>query len=161
MKIEWRTILGASLFLGIICAVYWFWSTEDTGTALLLFGFAAYLMLGGFLVLQWTRRKGIPRAEDKDDGTYEETAGEPLGFFPAASIWPAGLALGAIFAGIALIWGTWYWVISLPLMLGAIIGWSVESEAPEDVPDDLEAAHRSDTTIGPEVIKDTGAAAHP
>ena len=160
MKFEWKTILGASLFLGVICAIYWFWSTEDTGTALLLFGFAAYALLGGFLVLQWRRRKGIPRAEDKEDGSYAETAGEHLGFFPAASIWPAGLGLGAIFAGIALIWGTWYWVIALPLMMGAIMGWSVEAEAPEDVPDNLEAAERTDTTIDPGLIDETAAPAH-
>lgn len=153
------------MFLGIICAIYWFWSTEDTGTALLLFSFSAYLLLGGFLLLQWTRRSRIPRPEDKEDGTYAETADKPLGFFPSASIWPAGLGLGAIFAAIALIWGTWYWVIALPLMLGSIVGWSVESEAPGDVPDELEAAHRTDASIAPGDIapgdiKDTSAPAH-
>ncbi len=161
MKIEWRTILGASLFLGIICAIYWFWSTEDTGTALLLFGFAAYLMLGGYLLLQWKRRHGIPRSEDKEDATYAETAGEHLGFFPAASIWPAGMGLGGIFVGVAMIFGNWYWVIALPLILGSVIGWSVESEAPEDVPDEVEAARRQDTNIDPADIADTDAPAHP
>jgi hypothetical protein len=95
---------------------------------MLLAGFAAYGLLGVFLLMQWKRRHNIPRPEDDPDGTYEEAAGE-IGFFPAASIWPAGIGLGAIFVGVALIYGNWYWVIALPLIIGSIIGFSVEAEA--------------------------------
>ena len=153
MKREWYTTIGASLFLGLLCAAYWFLSLEDSGTVMLLFGCAAYALIGGYIVLQWVRRDRLPRAEDKEDGTYEETAGEPLGFFPAASIWPAGLGLAATFVGIALIWGTWYWVPALMLLLGSIIGFVVESDAPDDDPiDAVGAAHRTDSTVGPEQI---------
>ncbi|HET9692679.1 MAG TPA: cytochrome c oxidase subunit 4 [Acidimicrobiales bacterium] len=153
MKREWHTTVGAGIFLGLACALYWFLSYEDSGTVMLLFGAAAYLMLGGFIYLQWRRRARLPRPEDKEDGTYEETAGEPIAFFPTASIWPAGIGLAATFIAIALIWGTWYWVPALALLFGSIIGFAVEAEAPDDVPADLEqAAHRQDSTIEPKQI---------
>lgn len=159
MKVEWRTTLGAAVFLGAACAVYYFWSTESTGSVLLLFGAAAYLMLAGYLILQWTRRDRIPRPEDAEDGNYADTAGEHLGFFPAASIWPAGMGLGATFIGIALIFGTWYWLVGLTLLIGAIIGFAVESEAPDDPPvDAVEAAHRTDSAALP---GDVGAGSAP
>ena len=153
MKREWHTTVGAALFLGVLCAAYWFLSQEDSGTAMLLFAMAAYGMLGGYLVLQWNRRGRLPRAEDKEDGSYDEGAGEALGFFPAASIWPAGIGLGAILVGVALIWGTWYWVPALFVLFGSIIGYAVEAEAPDDDPADaVQAAHRTDATVGPETI---------
>jgi hypothetical protein len=131
MRYEWKISIGASLFLGIISLIYWLTSYEDAGTVMLVFSFAAYGMLGGFLLLQWKRRKSIPRPEDDPDGTYADGAGE-IAFFPAASIWPAGIGLGAIFMAVALIYGNWYWVIAAPLVLGSIVGMTVEAEAPED-----------------------------
>jgi hypothetical protein len=132
MRVEWKTILGASLFLGVTCALYWFWSYEDAGSVMLLFGAAAYLLLFGYLLLQWIRRDGIPRPEDRVDATQADGAGE-VGWFPAASIWPAGIGIGAVFVAIGLTFGTWYLVIGFPLIIGAIIGFLVESEA-EDPP---------------------------
>ena len=153
MKREWHTTIGAGIFLVVLCVAYWLLSTEATGTTLLLFGGAAYIMLAGYLLLQWNRRGRLPRSEDKEDGSYEEGAGEALGFFPAASIWPAGIGLGAIFIGIALIWGTWYFLPGGVLLFGSIIGMTVEAEAPDDDPaGPVEAAHRSDSTINPEAI---------
>lgn len=128
MKFEWKLITGSAVFLGIVYAVYWFTSYEDSGSVMLLFSGCAYLMLGGFLLLQWRRRKGIPRPEENPQADQVDGEGE-IGFFPAASIWPAGIALGAIFTVLGLIWGTWYLVIGIPLILGSIIGFSVEAEA--------------------------------
>jgi membrane associated rhomboid family serine protease len=131
MKYEWKLSVGASLFLGVVALIYWFLSYEDAGTVMLVFSFAAYGMLGAFLLMEWKKRKNIPRPEDNPDGTYADGAGE-IAFFPAASIWPAGIGLGAIFIVLALIWGNWYWLIGLPLVFGSIIGLTVEAEAPED-----------------------------
>lgn len=130
MKVETRTILGASIFLTVIGLVYWFWSYEASGIALLIFGGAAYLMLAGYLFIQWRRRHGIPRVEDRFDATPSDGAGE-IGFFPSASIWPAGMGIGATFLGIGLIYGVWYWVIGGALFVGATIGFVVESDAHE------------------------------
>ncbi len=138
MKFEWKLIVGASLFLGVVYGLYWFTSYEDAGSVMLLFGGCAYLMLGAFLLLQWRRRHNHLRPEDDPQATQEAGEGS-IGFFPSASMWPAGIGLGAIFMGLGLVWGTWYFLIGLPLVLGAIIGFSVEAEAGIDAVEEVEA----------------------
>ena len=58
---------------------------------MLIFGFAAYGMLFGYLFLQYKRRQGIPRPEDRFDAVQADGEGE-VGYFPSASIWPAAWA---------------------------------------------------------------------
>jgi hypothetical protein len=128
MKMEWRTALGAATVLAVIGAVYWVWSSEDAGTVMLSFGGAAYLLMAAWIMLQWLRRKRTPRPEDDARAEVEDGAGE-VAFFPAASIWPAGIGVGAIFLGVTLVFGNWYWLIALPLVVGAIIGYMVEAES--------------------------------
>ena len=104
MKVEWSTVLGASVFLGATGLVYWALKnhpTETAGVVMLIFGFAAYGMLFGYLLLQYFRRRKIPRPEDRFDATYADGEGE-VGYFPAASMWPAGMGLGIIFAAVGL-----------------------------------------------------------
>jgi hypothetical protein len=137
MKVEWRTILGASVFLGATGAVYWALKnhpTEAAGVTMLVFGFAAYFMLFGYLLLQYVRRNRIPRPEDRFDATQADGEGI-VGYFPNASIWPAGLGLGLIFGVVGLIYGLWYLIIGGILFVGAVIGWVVESEFEVEVPD--------------------------
>jgi hypothetical protein len=131
MRVEYKTMLGAAVFLATIAILYGFWSRESTGTALLIFGVCAYGLMAGYLYLQWQRREGIGRPEDRPDATQADGAGE-VGFFPAASIWPAGIGLGAIFIAIAMIYGTWYWLIAAVLIFGGIAGFVVEAEAREE-----------------------------
>src|SRR5580698_7061681 len=136
MKVEWRTVLGASVFLVITAVVYWVLknnAVDDSGVAMLLFGFAAYGMLFGYLYLQYFRRKRIPRPEDRFDATNADGEGE-VGYFPSASMWPAGMGLGMIFGVIGLIYGLWYLIIGGLLFFGAVIGWMTEAEAATEVP---------------------------
>ncbi len=150
MKVEWRTVLGASIFLGATGGVYWALKNEPTeaaGVVMLIFGFAAYGMLFGYLLLQYLRRHKIPRPEDRFDATNADGEGV-VGYFPSASMWPAGMALGMIFAVIGLIYGLWYLIVGGILFFGAVIGWMVESEFEVEVPDTeeeeeaaLEAGH--------------------
>ncbi len=140
MKVEWRTAIGAAFLLAVGCIVYAFLikdPSEQAGVMMLLFGGAAYLMLGSFLILQWLRRHKIPRPEDNSEGTYEEVAGESIAYFPSASLWPAGIGLGATMIAVALIFGNWYFIIALPLLLGSIIGYAVEAEAGFEVQEHL------------------------
>lgn len=130
MKVEWRTSLGASIFLGATGAIYWALKsdpTESSGVALLVFGFAAYFMLFGYLLLQYHRRKKIPRPEDRFDATYADAEGQ-VDYFPAASIWPAGMGVGMVVGSLALVWGLWYLFVGLVLFVGAAIGYMVESD---------------------------------
>ncbi|HVA75250.1 MAG TPA: cytochrome c oxidase subunit 4 [Acidimicrobiales bacterium] len=131
MKVEWRTILGASIFLGatgVIYVAYKNHPTEAAGVVMLVFGFAAYFMLFGFLLLQYFRRRRIPRPEDRFDATHADGEGE-IAYFPNASIWPAGMGLGMVVASVGLVWGLWYAIIGLTIFFGAIFGYMTESDA--------------------------------
>jgi Cytochrome c oxidase subunit IV len=133
MKVEARLVLGASLFLGVTCGLYWILVAgyghvaEYAGVTMLLFGFAAYGLLFGYLYLQYKRRKGIPRPEDRFDAVQADGAGK-VGYFPAASIWPAGMGLGMIFGAAGAVWGLWYPIIGAILFFGSAIGWVVEAD---------------------------------
>jgi hypothetical protein len=129
VKLEYRIMAGVTVFLGIVAAVYWFTSYEDSGTVLLVFGGAAYGILFSYLLLQYLRRKKIPRPEDRDDATQADGAGE-VGYFPNASIWPAGMGLGFVLIGVGLVFGAWFWILGIILVLGAIVGFGVEADAP-------------------------------
>jgi hypothetical protein len=142
MRHETRITLGSAAFLIFIFIVYLAWSREATGSTCLLFGGVAYALLGGYTYLQLRKRNGIPRPEDSLDATQADGAGE-IGFFPAASMWPAGIGVGAVFFGVAMIYGTWYWVIGGIMLFGAIIGFVVEGERREAGPDDPGTAHPS------------------
>lgn len=133
MKVEYRLLTGSGLFLGIVGCIYWFWSREQTGTACLVFGFFAYALMGGYFLLQWRRRRGVPRAEDRDDATMEDGAGE-IGFFPGASIWPPAMGVGAVFLAVGLVYGVWYLAIGGIFFVGALIGFVVEAEARSEGP---------------------------
>ena len=137
MKVEWRLILGAAVFLGATGAVYWALKnhpTEAAGVTMLIFGFAAYFMLFGYLLLQYVRRDRIPRPEDRFDATQADGEGV-VGYFPNASIWPAGMGVGLVCTVVGLIYGIWYAIIGGILFVGAVIGWVVESEFEVEVPD--------------------------
>jgi hypothetical protein len=138
MKVESRTILGAFGFLTVLAVIYWALvavhghAAERSGIAMLIFSLCAYGLLGFYLLAQYLRRHGIPRAEDRFDATQEDGAGV-VDYFPSASIWPAGMGLGMIFGALALVWGLWYLYIGLALFFGAVIGWVTESDYTEDV----------------------------
>lgn len=138
MKVESRTVLGAFFFMLILAGVYWGLvantghAAERAGIAMLIFAFSGTAMLGTYLAFQARRRKGIPRVEDRFDATHEDGAGV-VDYFPSASIWPAGLGVGAIVGACALIWGLWYLYIGALLFFGSVIGWVTESDYTQDV----------------------------
>ncbi len=142
MKTETRIAVGSSAFLVLVFIIYLAWSHEATGSACLLFGACAYALLGGYTYLQVHKRGGIPRPEDNVDATQADGAGE-IGFFPAASMWPAGVGVGAVFFGVAMIYGSWYWLIGGIMLFGALIGFVLEGEVREAGPDDPGTAHPS------------------
>jgi hypothetical protein len=149
MKVESRTILGAFTFLLLLAIGYWALvavhghTAERSGIAMLIFSFAAYGMLGFYLLAQYLRRNGIPRVEDRFDATQEEGAGV-IDYFPAASIWPAGMGLALIMAALALVWGLWYLYIALVLFVGSVAGWVTESDYTEDVLPGIDPAELAD-----------------
>lgn len=151
MKVESRIIVGAAIFLTILAGIYWAGveihghPSESAGIAMLVFSLSAFTLLGSYLAVQWRRRHGSPRAEDRFDAGQEDGAGV-IDYFPSASIWPAGLGLGVFFFGMALVWGLWYAYIGGVLAVGSIMGWAVESDYTMDVlpgldPHEVEEGH--------------------
>jgi hypothetical protein len=127
MKTETRVVGIGVVFLAVIGAIYWFTSYEDTGTTLLSVGALAYLFLSGYLFVQ-TRRIRNSRPEDRDDAIPADAIG-PIGYFPAASVWPVALGLGVVVIAVSLVFGPWFFVIGVILTVGAIIGYAVEAQA--------------------------------
>ena len=131
MKMEYRLMLGVTIFLAITGVAYQLLKSkpdEVGGTVMLVFGGAAYAIIFGFFLLQYLRRHRIPRPEDREDAGPKDAEGA-VDFFPSASIWPVGMGLGFVFMGVGLVFGTWWLVIGVITFLGAIIGFSVEAEA--------------------------------
>lgn len=129
MRTETRVVLFSAAFVTVIAGIYRFTSYEDAGTVMLGAGATAYALLCGYLSIQVRRlRQGPPRPEDE----VEPEASGPveIGFFPAASAWPAALALGAVFTALGLVFGYWFIVIGGIVFAGAVAGYAVEAQAP-------------------------------
>jgi hypothetical protein len=129
MRVEVRVVLFGMVFVAVLAVVYWFTSYEAAGAILLLVGAVMYATLTGYFYVQSRRlRRGPPRPEDTEvpappDGDV------PVGYFPVASVWPAALAVGAVNLALGLVFGYWFFAIAAILVIGAIIGYSVEAQA--------------------------------
>src|ERR1700730_13619698 len=111
MKVETQVVGLGMVFLAVIGAIYWFTSYEDAGTTLLVVGALAYLLLAGYLYLQ-SRRLGGRRPEDREVAAPADSRG-PVGFFPAASVWPVALGLGVALGALGLVFGPWFAAIGI------------------------------------------------
>jgi hypothetical protein len=127
VKTETRVVAVGMVFLAVLAVIYWFVSYERIGTTELSVGALAYLLLGGYLFLQ-SRRLGSSRPEDREDATMDDGVGA-IGYFPAASVWPAALGLGVVVIAIGLVFGPWFFVVGFIVAAGAIIGYAVEAQA--------------------------------
>jgi hypothetical protein len=124
MRTPIRVVLFSSVFVGGIAAIYWFTSYEDAGTTMLSLGGAAYALLCGYLYFQ-ARTSGEADTEESPTAQAVE-----IGYFPAASVWPAALALGAVLTALGLVFGFWFLVVAAIFFVGGIIGFAVEAQAP-------------------------------
>jgi hypothetical protein len=86
-------------------------------------------ILAGYLFLQ-SRHLGheAPLPEDMEEPPTGQSE-TPVGFFPASSVWPAAMGLGAVVTALGLVFGYWFFVIAAILFVGAIIGYAVEAQA--------------------------------
>ncbi|MDQ6614756.1 MAG: cytochrome c oxidase subunit 4 [Actinomycetota bacterium] len=129
MRTEIRVVLFSGLFVGGVAVIYWFTSYEDAGTTMLALAAGAYSMLCGYLFVQ-ARRLGRPRPEDLEDADGSGSGVEEIGYFPAASVWPAAIAFGAVLAALGLVFGYWFLVIAAIFLVGGIAGYAVEAQVP-------------------------------
>jgi Cytochrome c oxidase subunit IV len=124
VRVEAIILLFLGLFFGIVGLVYWFWSYEDAGTAMLV-GTCTLGFLPGSYYYYWHRRMGA-RVEDREDASIAEGAGE-INSFPGSSIWPFVLGMGAFFTVISLVFGIWLIFPGISLILTALVGVTAES----------------------------------
>jgi hypothetical protein len=113
MKTSGRVFVLLAVFFAIIAIVYWFWSYEWAGTILLGLGIGLAGMIGVFLLIQ--ARRGPAPAEDRPDATPADAAGEEVGRFPTASVWPLVVGIGTFLAALGLVLNAW---LALP---GALV----------------------------------------
>jgi hypothetical protein len=123
MRSEALVITAVAVFATIVTPIYWFMSSDWTGTSALVMTALLGFLLAFFLGVL---AKQIPtRPEDDKEGDISDGAGE-LGFFPPFSWWP--LAVAAAFAtfalGAAIAW--WLAFVGVALSLLAIMGYVFE-----------------------------------
>ena len=119
MKTEYKIFGIVTAFLFLACAVYWWWTWQDSGghpewvgiIALALSGLLT-LMCGGYF---WFVARRIDlRPEDRDDADIADGAGE-IGFFSPGSYYPFGVALAVVVTGVGLAY-LWWWLIGAGLI---------------------------------------------
>jgi hypothetical protein len=120
-------MLALFAFGAISGTVYWFVTYEPAGSFLLWSFSLMPLIVAGYLSIQGGLRARA--LEDDPDATPDRAAGQELGTFPAASVWPLVLVLGSIGVGASLIYG----LLLLPVGLGvtalAVLGLMRESRS--------------------------------
>jgi hypothetical protein len=130
MRVETALVVFSAAFLAVVAGIYWFTSYEDAGTTMLTLAAVMYGMLGAFFFVQARRlsERRQRRPEDAEDGAVAGRALE-VGYFPAASVWPAALGLGTVAIALGLVFGYWFLVIGAILLVGGVIGYAVEAQA--------------------------------
>ena len=124
MRVEAIILLFLGVFFGVVGIVYWFWSYEDAGTAMLV-GTSALGFLPGSYYMFWHRRMGH-RVEDRTAASIAEGAGD-INSFPGSSIWPFVLGMGAFLTVNSLVFGIWLILPGITLIITALVGVTAES----------------------------------
>ncbi len=124
MRVEWKVMAGVGAVLTPWAVVYWIFSYEPAGTALLVLAVVAFLFMATYLAVQ-ARQVGL-RPEDRPDAGLAEGAAE-LGYFPARSAWPITIALASTIIGYGIVFTGWIALPGVVLLVAAIAGLAVES----------------------------------
>ena len=120
-------MLALFAFGAISGTIYWFVTYEPAGTFLLWSFSLMPLIVAGYLVLHGGVRARA--MEDDSDASPERAAGEELGTFPVASVWPLVLVLGSIAAAASLVYGLLLLPVGLGAMALAVLGLMRESQS--------------------------------
>jgi cytochrome c oxidase subunit IV len=104
--------------------LYWFLTHEPAGSILLW-----SLGLTSLVIAAWVIRRhafdGLGPQDDEAPGAGG--AGEPVGSFPQASVWPVFLVLGVIVTGAALVYGLLLLPVGIAIWAVAVVGLVRES----------------------------------
>ena len=127
-----KTLLVVAAYLFGIAVIYWFLTSEEAGTLLLI---GSGLMVG--LVAAYLARRGAlerhpsspPAPEDDPGATPRSLAGSPVGSFPFSSAWPIVLVGGFVVTSLGILFSVILLPIGVVLAGVAILGLMRESEA--------------------------------
>ncbi len=141
MAEELRFFLRTALYTGLITVIYWLVAQEWAGTVMLAFLFGAALSIVLILAVVVPATRSAVRTDSgwlrRTIGFDEGSGGDasdsaPLALadegFPEASIWPLGVAFGALLVGLGAIFGLWLLVPGLGIGLAAGAGWVTQLE---------------------------------
>ena len=123
MRTESKVLLGLGLSFGAMVVVYWNWGHENAGSVMMFAGMLLCFLPGGYYY--WWSRRMRARPEDDPNATQAQGAGV-VGAFPGTSIWPFTLGMGAFFVVLALVFGIWFLVPGLGLVVWALFGGTAE-----------------------------------
>jgi hypothetical protein len=119
MKIEGALFGVIAVFFVPVTLIYWYFSEEWAGTALL--GFSILLAFMVAYYLWFTARRMEARPEDRPDAEIAEGAGE-VGFFAPHSWWPIGLAASFTVTTVGLVIGPFLVLIGVGLLIYMVSG---------------------------------------
>ena len=123
MKAE-AWIFGAmAIFFAIVTPIYWWASSDPTGTSALVltFGLAALVTF----YLGYNARHMEARPEDRGDAEISDGAGE-VGFFSPHSWWPLWLGLSLMVCVYGVVFGWWLFIIGVGAGTIALCGFIFE-----------------------------------
>ncbi|MDA8081955.1 MAG: cytochrome c oxidase subunit 4 [Actinomycetota bacterium] len=124
MKSERGIYLLIGAFFFLIMVIYFLWSGE-AGGSIMLFAAAGLGIMPGLYFAWWAHRMP-PRPEDRTDATLSDGSG-PVGTFPANTIWPFVLGMGAALTALSLVFGVWLAVVGLAFIISTALNVSLES----------------------------------
>jgi small-conductance mechanosensitive channel len=119
VKVEAYVLLVIAAFFAIVATIYWLWSGEQSGTAMLVGTSLLGLLPGGYYY--WWSRRMRPRPED-DPHAERESGSGVVGAFPSSSIWPFVLGIAAASVALSLVFGFWTAIVGFVVAGAAVLG---------------------------------------
>jgi hypothetical protein len=126
MSTQSKFLLGAGGFAVVVAVVYWYLSYEGAGFTMLLFMGLATAFIGAYILYRAGRERRV-YAEDDPEADYATQAGEHVGWFSAASIWPLVMGAGLGIGLEGFVYGAWLFFFGAVLFVWAAVGLMLES----------------------------------
>ena len=105
MRTGAKVFLGSATFALVISTLYWFVTSEPTGTALLVSMILAPGLMAAYAA--WASSGPDRPAEDRPDADPGALDARVLGPVLPASIWPVALGGGSLLVAAGLAYGVW------------------------------------------------------
>lgn len=128
MKSTGVVYLAFAAFFAVIGVVYWFWSYEWAGTVLLLLMLVATALIGVYLL---SRTRGPSPLADRTDAVPADAAGEEVGRYPDASVWPFVAGVAVFLVGLGFVFSIYVALPGVVLLAFVVVGMAREVPAGE------------------------------